>query len=129
MRAVLEQNGLPHQEGAGDFGAVRSRADLPSDAVLIRLIRAAAALNAAGVPARAAPRAKKPRAVPPDLAKALKSHAAAARTFEAFTASQRREYVDWITEAKREATRSQRLATTLRWLAEGKKRNWKYAAC
>jgi len=129
MRAVLDDNGLPRKEGAGDFGAVRSRADLPSDAVLIRLVRAAAALNSAGVPARAAPRPKKPLAVPADLTKALKTHAAAARTFEEFTVSQRREYVDWITEAKREETRSQRLATTLEWLAEGKKRNWKYANC
>jgi len=129
MRAVREENGLPQKEGAGDFGPVRTRADLPSDAMLIRLIRAAAALNAAGVPSRAAPRPKPPLAVPADLAKALKTHKAAARTFEGFTPSQQREYADWITEAKREETRAQRLATALEWLAEGKKRNWKYAAC
>jgi uncharacterized protein YdeI (YjbR/CyaY-like superfamily) len=108
---------------------VRSRADLPSDAVLVRLIRAAAALNAAGIPSRAAPRPRKPIAVPADLARALKTREAAARTFERFTPSQRREYVEWITEAKREETRAQRLITTLEWLAEGKKRNWKYASC
>jgi hypothetical protein len=129
MRAVLDENGLPHKNGAGDFGPVRSRSDLPSDAVLVRLIRAAAALNAAGVPSRVPRRSKKPLAVPSDLAKALRTHAAAARTFKRFTPSQRREYVEWITEAKREETRVQRLKTTLVWLAEGKKRNWKYAGC
>ena len=129
MRAVLDENGLPHKDGSGDFGPVRSRADLPSDAVLIRLIRAAVALNAAGIPSRATRRPRKALAVPADLAKAFKTHAAAARTFEIFTPSQRREYVEWITEAKRDETRAQRLMTTLKWLAEGKKRNWKYAGC
>jgi len=129
MRAVLDEHGLPHKEGSGDFGQVRSRADLPSDAVLIRLVRAAVALNAADVPARRTSRRKKAFAIPADLAKALKTQAAAAQTFERFTPSQRREYVDWITEAKRKETRAQRLITTLKWLAEGKKRNWKYARC
>jgi hypothetical protein len=129
MRAVLAENGLPRKDGSGDFGPVRSRADLPSDAVLIRLIRAAVALNAAGIPSRVTRRPRKPLAVPTDLAKALKTHAVAARNFESFTDSQRREYVDWISEAKREDTRAKRLNTTLEWLAEGKKRNWKYADC
>jgi uncharacterized protein YdeI (YjbR/CyaY-like superfamily) len=129
MRTVLDENGLPHKDGSGDFGPVRSRVDLPSDAMLVRLIRAAVALNAAGIPTRRTRRVRKPLAVPADLAEAFKTHAAAARTFEIFTPSQRREYVDWITEAKREETRAQRLTTTLKWLAEGKKRNWKYASC
>lgn len=129
MKAVLVENRLTHKDGSGDFGPVRVRADLPSDVVLIRLIRAAVALNAAGIPARATRIAKKPPAVPADLAKALKTHTAAARTFEGFTPSQRREYVEWITEAKREETRANRLITTLKWLAEGKKRNWKYTDC
>jgi uncharacterized protein YdeI (YjbR/CyaY-like superfamily) len=127
MRSVLDEEGLPYKDGSGDFGPVRSRADLPSDAVLMRLIRAAVALNAAGIPSRATRPPRKPLAVPTDLAEAFKTHPAAARTFEKFTPSQRREYVDWITEAKRKETRAQRLVTTLQWLAEGKKRNWKYA--
>jgi uncharacterized protein YdeI (YjbR/CyaY-like superfamily) len=129
MRAVLDNNGLLHKDGSGDFGPVRSKADLPSDAVLIRLIRAAVALNASGIPSRAAPRPKKPMAIPADLTKAFKTHAAAAQTFKRLANGQRREYVDWINEAKREETRAQRLITTLKWLAEGKKRNWKYDGC
>ncbi len=127
MRSVLEENGIPHREGSGDFGPVRSTVDLPSDAVLIRLVRAAAALNAAGVPARAASRPKRVPAVPADLARAFEAHPAAARAFQGFSPSHRREYVEWITEAKREETRARRVATTLEWLTEGKKRHWKYA--
>jgi uncharacterized protein YdeI (YjbR/CyaY-like superfamily) len=129
MKAVLKEHGFTPRQGAGDFGALRTLDDLPEDAVLIKFIETAAALNAAGGPSRAPAKPKKPAAVPPDLAKALKTNAAAAKTFEAFSPSARREYVEWITEAKREETRAQRLATTLEWLAEGKKRNWKYANC
>ena len=67
--------------------------------------------------------------MPADLAAALKRSKAATATWEKFSSSHRREYIEWITEAKREATREARLATTLEWLAEGKSRNWKYANC
>jgi len=127
MKAVLAEQGFIPRQGAGDFGAIKSLGDLPKDAVLLKLIKQAAALNAAGGPARAQGKPKKPAAVPADLAKALKGNQAAAATFESFSPSARREYIDWITESKREETRAQRLATTLEWLAEGKKRHWKYA--
>jgi uncharacterized protein YdeI (YjbR/CyaY-like superfamily) len=89
------------------------------------------ALNEAGVPAatRARPvKARPPAKVPDDLAAALalKKNAKARRTFEAFSPSHRREYVEWITEARREETRAKRLATTLDWLAAGKPLHWKY---
>ena len=75
--------------------------------------------------------AKPAPALPDELAAALarKQHAAARKTWEGFGPGAQREYVDWITEAKTEATRQKRLATTLEWLAEGKKRNWKYEKC
>jgi uncharacterized protein YdeI (YjbR/CyaY-like superfamily) len=88
-------------------------------------------LTDSGTPARPKPPGKKkPEAkTPPDLAARLKTSKKAAATWENFAPSHRREYVDWITEAKRPETREQRLETTLEWLAEGKQRNWKYAAC
>jgi len=64
--------------------------------------------------------------VPADLAAALKKNKKALATFEAFSPSHRREYVEWITEAKQEATRQKRVAQAALWLAEGKSRNWKY---
>ena len=110
---------------------IESLADLPDDEAMIDVIRLAAALNAAGPAKKTAKKAsKKPLpSVPEDLRKALASNRKAAQTFDAFPPGQQREYVDWITEAKREETRQRRLAQTIEWLAEGKRRNWKYENC
>ncbi|WP_457096052.1 YdeI/OmpD-associated family protein [Lysobacter sp. P5_B9] len=67
--------------------------------------------------------------MPDDLAAALKKNARARATFDAFPPSCRREYVEWITEAKREETRARRLEQAVEWMAEGKRRNWKYENC
>jgi uncharacterized protein YdeI (YjbR/CyaY-like superfamily) len=64
--------------------------------------------------------------VPGDLAAALRRNRAARQTFDRLSPSQQREYIEWLTEAKRDETRAGRLRTTLEWLAEGKQRNWKY---
>ena len=66
--------------------------------------------------------------VPADLAAALKKSRPAAATWTKFSYTHRKDYLDWIAEAKRDETRARRLATTLAWLAEGKPRHWKYAA-
>ncbi|NUN49016.1 MAG: YdeI/OmpD-associated family protein [Candidatus Brocadiae bacterium] len=113
------------------FMAVRVEdiAQLPPVRVLAEYVRRAAALNDLPKPP-APPKKKKPELrVPPDLAKALKGNARARAAFEGFPPSHRREYIEWITEAKRPETRSRRLATTLEWLAQGKSRNWKYENC
>jgi len=115
-------------EAMGDFGRIASLDMLPSDARIKSLVKAAMKLNDDGVKRvvrkKAAPR--KSAVVPRDLAAALATDAKAAATFEGFSPSHRREYIEWITEAKTEETRERRLATTLEWLAEGKPRNWKY---
>ena len=64
--------------------------------------------------------------MPADFASLLKKHAAARKNYESFSPSAQREYVDWIVEAKTDATRQKRMDTALEWLAEGKHRNWKY---
>jgi uncharacterized protein YdeI (YjbR/CyaY-like superfamily) len=79
-------------------------------------------------PARAKPKAAEPRAleIPDYLADALKTTAAARKHFDAFTPGKKREYVEWMTEAKTEAARLRRLEQAIEWIAEGKARNWKY---
>ena len=72
---------------------------------------------------------RKELVVPADLTAALKKSKQALATFEGFSYSHKKEYVEWITEAKREETRAQRMKTALEWLAQGKPRNWKYANC
>ena len=119
-------------QAMGQFGRVTALADLPAKRELVQIVkRAVALIDAGATTTRAAPRppAKAALALPADLAAALTRHAAARKTFEAFSPAKRREYIEWLTEAKREATRAKRLAQTLEWLAEGKSRNWKYEAC
>jgi hypothetical protein len=114
-------------EAMGQFGRITELRDLPSDAAILAMVREAARLNEEGiaVPRRkAAPR--KEAVVPPDLAAALRAAKGARAAFEAFSPGKRREYVDWIAEAKTEETRKRRLATAVEWIAEGKSRNWKY---
>src|SRR5690606_12702568 len=99
----------------------------PSDKVLSGLIKEAVKLNEAGVKLERKPKAERGEpVVPAILLVALKKNAAAKRTFDNFPPSKRRDYVEWIEEAKTEATRERRLATTIEQLAEGRSRNWKY---
>ena len=118
----------------GQFGRIASVADLPTAAALRKIIAATAGeMRAARESTAAAPAPKRtPRVapgVPDDLAAALTAQPAAARHFAAFSPSQQAEYVGWIAEAKREATRAARVAQAVEWIAEGKKRNWKYERC
>ena len=114
-------------EGMAQFGTVKSVADLPAEKKLLALVKKAAALNEQGITTprtRTAP--KPPVEVPPSLASALKTNTKALTNFETFSPSHRREYIEWITEAKQDATRDRRIATAVEWIANGKSRNWKY---
>jgi uncharacterized protein YdeI (YjbR/CyaY-like superfamily) len=125
--SLLNVEGKP-AEAMGQFGRITSLADLPGDKTLMRLVKEAAALNADRVKAptrKTAPRAPAPP--PPDLLAALKKNRKALVTFEGFSLSHRREYIEWITEARTDETRQRRLDTAVAWMAEGKGRNWKYA--
>jgi uncharacterized protein YdeI (YjbR/CyaY-like superfamily) len=115
-------------EAMGQFGRLTSVADLPGDAELDALIREAAALVDAGEGAikRKAKPAKPQLEVPPELAEALAGDAAASATFDGFPPSCRREYSEWIVEAKRPETKAKRVADAIGMLREGKRRNWKY---
>jgi uncharacterized protein YdeI (YjbR/CyaY-like superfamily) len=123
---------LAHNDGAmGSFGKIASRADLPSDAELRRLMREAKKLNDEGAAVPRQPKAapKKPKAAPAELVAALDKNAKAKKFWSTLPPGQQREYIDWIGDAKQEATRVRRLKTSIEWLAEGKRRNWKYETC
>ncbi len=124
---IVEAGGTRAEKAMGQFGRITSLADLPPDDVLAGYVREAVRLNEEGVRSPARAKKEKPElAVPGDLAAALEGSAQARAAFERFSPSQRREYVEWITEARTEATRRRRLDTALEWIAEGKPRNWKY---
>jgi uncharacterized protein YdeI (YjbR/CyaY-like superfamily) len=130
-QSLMETDAFPKNKTAmGSFGRITSLKDLPSDKVMIGLIHQAVELNENGikVPKKPAP-AKKKLVIPDDLTKALSRNKKAKDHFEKFSYSHKKDYVEWITEAKTEATRNKRLATTVDWLSEGKGRNWKYEKC
>lgn len=113
----------------GQFGRITSLGDLPSDKVIVEYLRKAMALNEGGAK-MPRPTVRKPALpIPPDLSAALKMNQSAANAFEKFPASHRREYIEWITAAKRDETRLKRLNQAIEWMAEGKSRNWKYENC
>ena len=116
-------------EAMGQMGQIKSLADLPPDAVLISYIKEAVELNEKGVklPSRANTGAKKELEVPEFFIAALETNSKASETFENFSYSNKKEYVEWLAEAKTEETRQKRLATAVEWLNEGKSRHWKYA--
>jgi uncharacterized protein YdeI (YjbR/CyaY-like superfamily) len=111
----------------GHMGRITALDDLPSEKVLAGYIRRAAALNDQGVKVERTPRRRADVETPEDLTKALRKNKKALQAFESFPPSHRREYVEWIVEAKGDETRRRRLETAVQWLAEGKPRNWKYA--
>ncbi len=118
-------------EGMGQFGKITSLSDLPADKKILGYIKEAVRLNDEDIKAPSKPRSKeKKELIVPDYFQALlKKNKKAQTTFEAFSYSHKKEYVEWITEAKTEETRNRRMATTLEWLTEGKSRHWKYANC
>ena len=119
------------RDGMGSYGKMASLKDLPPKKIMIAHIRKAMRLNEDGVktPTSRKSAPKPPPQTPDDLAAALAKNGAAQTTFDAFPPGCKREYIEWIVEAKREETRAKRLAQTVQWLAEGKRRNWKYENC
>lgn len=129
MSKILTKEIGKATEAMGLMGRLTSLKDLPGDATLLRYIKLAKALHDSGAPRvqKAKPRPDLP--VPADLGDALKRSKKAATAWAAFSPSGRREYIEWITEAKRPETRESRLLTTIEWVAEGKARHWKYQNC
>jgi uncharacterized protein YdeI (YjbR/CyaY-like superfamily) len=133
MNAILNAAGLHSENGMGSLGKIATLKDLPADKQMLGYYRHAAELIVSGQQTmsleRTAKSAKPAPKVPVELTAALKKNKAAAKVFADFSVSCQREYVDWITEAKRPETREKRIATAIEWIAEGKQRNWKYQNC
>jgi hypothetical protein len=130
--SLIFESGQPNaKDGMGHFGRITSIKDLPPKRVLSAYIKEAKRLNEEGI-AKQKPKPskeKKALVVPPYFLAAVKKNKKSLATFERFPYSHKKEYVEWVTEAKTEETRNRRLATTVEWLAEGKSRNWKYERC
>ena len=133
MNAILNEAGLHSENGMGSLGKITSLKDLPADKKMLGYYRQAAELILSGQRTKSlerTPKSAKPAAeVPTELTAALKKNKAAAKVFADFSPSCKREYVDWIAEAKRAETKEKRVAQAVEWIAEGKQRNWKYQNC
>lgn len=123
----------PHQllggnttEAMGQLGKLTTVSDLPADAIFITYVQNAVILNKEGTKVQKKAVVKGALEIPDDFNAALDENPAAKVYFEKLSISQKREYVDWITEAKTVVTREKRMATAMTWLAEEKQRNWKY---
>lgn len=117
--------------GMGHFGKITSLSDLPDESTLIAMIHEAMMINESGIkqiPSRKNTTKEKQLHIPEALQEALnlKKNAKAKKTFDAFSYSHKKEYCDWILEAKKEETKVKRIAATIEMLSEGKSRNWKY---
>jgi len=124
-------NSSPNQQAApamGQYGRITSLADLPKDKILVKQIKDAIRKRDAGIVPRTAarPAEAKDLEVPDYLTAALQKNKKALATFKKFSYSNKKEYVEWVTEAKTDATRNNRLDTAIEWMSEGKVRNWKY---
>ena len=114
----------------GQFGRITSIDELPPDAELDRLIREAAELaKSAPAPRKAKHEPKPPPTLHPEFAAALAKAPQAKAVLDGFPPSAQRDYFEWISEAKQDATRQKRIATAVEWLADGKRRHWKYQDC
>jgi uncharacterized protein YdeI (YjbR/CyaY-like superfamily) len=134
--AVLRDAKVVQDGGMGSLGRITTVKDLPSEKEMVGWIRQASALIDAGehtsIMASRNKVVKAPKPAPkasPEFVVALKKNKKASAVFEAFSPSCKREYVEWIAEAKRDDTRDKRIAQAVEWIAEGKQRNWKYQNC
>lgn len=136
IAAVLREANLLQPDAMGSLGRLTRVEDLPAHKQMLSLLRQAAALVDSGQytsPIAARNKVVKAPAAaieaPPEFTKALKANRKASAAFAAFSPSCKREYVEWIADAKRAETRDKRIATAIDWISEGKQRNWKYQNC
>lgn len=126
--SLLKDGSMPAKDAMGQYGRITSLADLPDATRLLRLVKQAAALNDEGAKVARTPKVTRGKTVktPAYFIAAVRKNKKALATYEAFSPSHKREYVEWVTEAKAETTRKRRLETAVTWMAQGKGRNWKY---
>lgn len=113
-------------EAMGNFGRITSLSDLPPDKIILGYIKQAKHLNDEGLKVPRKTKKREQLEAPDYMLTAIERNKRALKTFDDFSPSHKRDYIEWITEAKTEATREKRLKQAVEWMAEGKPRNWKY---
>ena len=134
MAKIPGDDEIKSSEGMGKFGKITCLKDLPRDKVLVGYFKQAAGLIKSGERTTSLVRVAKKKVaaaqeIPAELMAALKKNKSARTTFDGFSPSCRREYAEWVAEAKRVETKEKRVAQAVEWMAEGKTRHWKYQDC
>ncbi|RYG11121.1 MAG: hypothetical protein EOO07_21105 [Chitinophagaceae bacterium] len=109
------------------LGKITKPADLPTDEEFITLLVEAMILNEKGIKV-VTQKSDTPKVyeLPDYFAEKFETNPKAKQIFESKSASFRKDYIIWITEAKTDATRQKRMEEALEWIADGKARFWKY---
>jgi uncharacterized protein YdeI (YjbR/CyaY-like superfamily) len=129
-RLLKDPRGVLADDGSMGAGKPTDVSQLPPDRYILDLIRQAVALNEQGIKLQRPKSTKRPPPrTPAYLAAELKKNPKARAVYDAFSPSHKREYIEWITQAKQDTTRKRRLAQAIEWIAQGKSRNWKYVNC
>ena len=136
ISAVLRDARILQPNAMGSLGRITRIEDLPANKQMLSILRKAVAFIDSGqytspIAARhRVVKASTPAAeAPPEFTRALKANRKASAAFAAFSPSCKKEYVEWIADAKRAETRDKRIAIAIEWISEGKQRNWKYQVC
>lgn len=108
------------------LGKITKLEDLPSKPQLKKIILEAMELTDMGVKLKKAAPTKTETAVPDEFQNVLDQNKKVLEIFQKASPSFRKEYINWITEAKTETTRNKRMEQAIEWISEGKGRNWKY---
>ena len=108
------------------LGKITETENLPSKPQLKKMIVEAMELTDMGVTLKKAAPSKTETEVSDYFQNALNENEKALEIFKKASPSFRKEYINWITEAKTESTRNKRMDQALEWISEGKGRNWKY---
>jgi uncharacterized protein YdeI (YjbR/CyaY-like superfamily) len=117
------------KDAMGQLGKLTSVDDLPPDSELDSMICKAVELSQTPAPRKPKHEPKPAPEMHPEFEAALAKVPKAKAALDGFPPSAQREYLEWISEAKQDATRQKRIADAIAWLSEGKRRHWKYENC
>lgn len=127
MKDSMLMENAKSEVAMGHLGRITSLKDLPSDAKIMAYIKEAMKLNDDGIKVvKPKTTQKKDLVIPKEIIVPISQNKKAFINFEAFSTSNKRDYIEWIIEAKTDTTKNKRLAQAIEWIAEGKPRNWKY---
>ncbi|SEW41674.1 Uncharacterized conserved protein YdeI, YjbR/CyaY-like superfamily, DUF1801 family [Chryseobacterium wanjuense] len=126
MKTIKELETNAEKSSMFSLGKITKMEDLPAKPLLKKAILEAMELTDMGVTMKKAVPSKTETPIPDYFKEVLQHNKKAWEVFEKGSPSFRKEYINWITEAKTEATRNKRMEQAIEWISEGKGRNWKY---